>query len=121
MRLTALLLPAAAVDHRVVGITGKRTAWVGALHPGIESIVHEQIHQDRRDYSALRRAAFPRHPLAIRSLERSSKPPLDIQQHPAFPDVAADRLHQETMIDLIEGRLDFKLHHPIRSPRPRAK
>jgi hypothetical protein len=32
--------------------------------------------------------------------------------------VAADRLHQEAMIDLIEGRLDVELHHPVISPAP---
>jgi hypothetical protein len=32
--------------------------------------------------------------------------------------VAADRFHQEIMIDLIEGRLDIKLHHPVESPAP---
>jgi hypothetical protein len=112
------LLPAAAMNHRIVGITGKRTARVGALHPGIESVVHEQIHQDRRDHSALRRTAVPRQPFASRSLERGSEPSLDIQQYPAFLDVAADRFHQETVIDLIEGRLDVKLHHPVVSPTP---
>jgi len=41
------LLPAAAVDHRVIGITGKWAEWMGTLHPGVERVVHEQIHQDR--------------------------------------------------------------------------
>jgi hypothetical protein len=32
--------------------------------------------------------------------------------------VAADRFQQEAMIDLIEGRLDVKLHHPGILPAP---
>ena len=70
--------------------------------------MQKQIGEQWADHAALRRAALPWQPLAIHSLERGSEPPLDIQQHPAFPDVAADRFHQETMIDLIEGR-----HHTL--------
>ena len=51
----------AAVDNRVIRIPGKRTRWIGALHPDVERIVHEQVHQNRTDHPALRRATFPRH------------------------------------------------------------
>jgi site-specific DNA recombinase len=45
-----------------------------------------------RDYSALRRAAFPRQLFAFCSLERRSQPPFDVQKYPAFPDVGAHSL-----------------------------
>src|SRR5271169_6028852 len=80
------LLPTAAVDDCVIRIPGKRTRWVGALHPDIERIMHEQVHQNRTDYSALRRATLQWHLSAFRRLERRSKPPLDIQQDPFLLD-----------------------------------
>jgi len=36
-------------------------------------------------------------------LKRRFEPPLDVEQDPRLFDVAANRLHQEGMIDLIEG------------------
>jgi hypothetical protein len=47
-----------------------------------------------------------------------NEPPLDIQQNPVFLDVGAYRFHQESMINLIEGRLDVELHHPVILPTP---
>jgi hypothetical protein len=32
------LFPISAVNHRVIGITGKRTRWIGAFYPDIECV-----------------------------------------------------------------------------------
>jgi hypothetical protein len=45
LRLTA------AVDHRIIGITRKRTLREVSLHPCVKRIVHEQIHQHRADHA----------------------------------------------------------------------
>src|ERR1035441_1068102 len=55
------LLLTAAVNNRVIRITGKWTRWMGALPPEIERIMHEQVHQNRTDHSALRRTTLPWH------------------------------------------------------------
>ena len=52
------LLLSAAVNYRIIGIAGKRTVWIGTLHPGIERVMHEQVHQNRADHPALRRTAL---------------------------------------------------------------
>ena len=69
-----------------------------------------------RDHSALRSAAFAWNAHAALRFERRDQPPLDVQKNPVFLDVGAHRLHQQRVIDLIEGRLDIKLHHPVISP-----
>jgi len=92
----------AAVDHRIIGVTRKRTLREVPLHPCVKRIVHEQIHQHRADHSALGCAADPRQSRSVRSLKRRSQPPLDIQQ--------------EAMINLIECRLDVKLNNPVVFP-----
>ncbi len=106
------------MNDRVIRISGKWAKWTGALHPAVECIMHEQIHQDRTDHTTLGCATVPRQARAICRLERCSQPPLDIQQDPVFPDVNAYRLHQEAMIDLIEGCLDVKLDQPVILPAP---
>ena len=50
---------------------------MSTLHPDIESVVHEQVHQNRAYHSALWRTAFPRQLLALGSLERRSQPSFD--------------------------------------------
>src|SRR5258707_14983060 len=80
--------------------------------------MNKQIHQNRTDHTSLRGTTFPQQMIAFRSLERCSKPSLDIQQDPVFLDVAANRLHQEPVIDLIKGGLDVTLDHPVIFPAP---
>jgi hypothetical protein len=109
-------LSTTAVNHRIIGIAGKRTVWIGSLHPSVERIMHEQIHQDRTDHFALRGAAFPRQLFPFSSLERRNQPPFDIQQYPIVPDMGAHSLQKEAMIDLIEGCFDVKLDHPVILP-----
>jgi len=41
------LLLSTAVNYRIIGIAGKRTLRIVSLHPSIERIMHEQVHQDR--------------------------------------------------------------------------
>src|SRR5450759_4321213 len=106
------------MDHRIIGITRKGALREVALHPAVKGIVHEQIHQDRTDHSPLRSSAIPRRAGTLRSLEWRSQPPLDVQQDPVFLDVLAYRLEHEAVIDLIEGRFDIKLHHPVVLPAP---
>ncbi|MDT4852325.1 hypothetical protein FQZ97_865520 [compost metagenome] len=85
------------------------------MHPGVEGIVHEQVHQEGTDHAALRGAAFAWNTNAV-CFERRNQPPLDVQQNPVFLDVGTHRFHQQLMIDVIEGCLDIKLHHPVVSP-----
>jgi len=40
------LLPTVAMNYRIICILGERTVRAGALHPRVEGVVHEQIHQD---------------------------------------------------------------------------
>src|SRR6266513_2869684 len=112
------LLLSMAVNHRVIGIAGEPALWMSTLHPDIESVVHEQVHQNRAYHSALWRTAFPRQLLSLGSLERRSQPSFDVQQYPAPFDVGVRSLQQETMIDLIEGRFDVELDHPVILPAP---
>ena len=69
-----------------------------------------------RDHSALRSAAFAWDAYATLHFERRDQPPFDVQKNPVFLDVGAHRFQQQLMIDLIEGRLDIKLHDPVISP-----
>src|SRR5215471_890091 len=110
------LLLTVAVNHTIIGIAGERALWMFTLHPDIERIMHEQIHQDRGNHTALRGAALPRQLFPFSGLKRCSQPPFQIQQYPALLDVGAHRLEQETMIDLIEGRLEVELYHPVVLP-----
>jgi hypothetical protein len=50
---------ALAVKHRIVGIPGKPDAWQMPCHPQIKRIVQEQIGQDRRHDTPLRRPGRP--------------------------------------------------------------
>src|SRR5215469_14961793 len=34
------LLPSAAMNYRIVCVAGKRTGWMGTLHPGVERVMH---------------------------------------------------------------------------------
>lgn len=104
------------MHHRIIGVAGKRAVGAGTLHPGVEGIVHEQIHQEGTDHSTLRGAAFASDAHTVIRFERRNQPPLDVQKYPVLLDVQAHRLHQQPMIDLIEGCLDIKLHHPVVSP-----
>ena len=65
------------------------------------------------DDSALRRSPVPSQLDTFPRLKWRFEPPLDVEQDPRLSDVAANRLHQEGTIDLIEGRLDVKLDHPV--------
>ncbi len=78
----------------------------------------EKSMQDRtrRNHSTLRGAAFASDAHTVIRFERRNQPPLDVQKYPVLLDVQAHRLHQQPMIDLIEGCLDIKLHHPVVSP-----
>src|SRR5215217_2091502 len=97
---------AAAMNHRIVGITGERALRIGALHPEVERIMHEQVHQDWTDDPTLRITPFPWNGDTLRSLERSSEPSFDIQQDPVFLDVLANGFHQERVIDLIKTSIN---------------
>ncbi len=110
------LLQTAAVNHRVVCVACEWTAWAGALHPSVECVVHEQVHQDGTDHAALRRAAVAWNAHAALRFERRNQPPFGVQNNPVFLDVGAYRLHQQPVIYLIEGRLDIKFRHPVISP-----
>lgn len=78
--------------------------------------MHEQIHQHGTDHAALRGASFALNANAICCLERSNQPSLDVQQYPVLFDMGSHRFHQQFMINVIESRLDIKLHHPVVSP-----
>jgi hypothetical protein len=39
------------VGYRIVGVAGERTLRGLPLHPSIEGVMHEQVHQHRADYS----------------------------------------------------------------------
>ncbi|MNT46636.1 hypothetical protein D3C72_1832960 [compost metagenome] len=72
-------LPAAiAVNHRIIRVAGKRTVWAGALHPSVECVVHEQVHQDRTDHTALGCAPRAGHTYPVRCLEWCNQPPFDV-------------------------------------------
>jgi len=98
------------VYYRIIGITRKGALREVPLHPCVERIVHEQIHQHRADHSTLRCTSRSWQSRPICSLEWRSQPPLDIQQKPVHLDVLAYRLEQEVMIDLIKGNHDRLPH-----------
>jgi hypothetical protein len=85
------LVPALAVHDSIVGVTLERAARELPSQPRIKRVVHEQVRQDRRDRRPLRSSSAALLKGAVRVLERGSKPPLDIQQHPAG---VGDRLHR---------------------------
>src|ERR1035437_5688504 len=65
------------VNHCVIGVTGKRTRWIGALHPDIERVVHEQVHQNRTDHAPYTKGNFE-FERVVRGW-RSSYPVLDLR------------------------------------------
>jgi hypothetical protein len=46
-----LRLRLAVMDHRIIGIARKGTLREVTLHPDVNPIVHQQIHQDRTDHA----------------------------------------------------------------------
>ena len=48
----------AAVNHRIIGVAREGTLWIRALHPAVERVMHEQIHQDRTDYAPYTKGNF---------------------------------------------------------------
>ena len=53
------LLPSAAMNHRIIGIAGKGTLRQCLVHPAVEGVVQEQIHQEWADHTALRGTTIP--------------------------------------------------------------
>jgi hypothetical protein len=86
-----------------------------------QRVVHKQIHQDRADHAALWRTPRARQTRPIRSFERRSQPPLDVQQKPALLDMAPHRVHQQRMVNLVECCPDVKLNNPVVFPTARMR
>ncbi|CAE6855117.1 hypothetical protein R69746_07542 [Paraburkholderia aspalathi] len=68
------LCHAAAVYYRIIGITRKGALREVPLHPCVERVVHEQIHQHRADHPTLRCTSRSWQSRPICSLERRSQP-----------------------------------------------
>ncbi len=64
----------------------------------------------------LRRPRAPRLPGSVRRFHLGLQPALDIQQHPAFLRVPAQRSHHQVVIDVIEETLDVQVQDPVGAP-----
>lgn len=101
-----LLMKAARMHYRIIGIPGKRTVWAASLHPSVKGVMHEQIHQHGTDHAALRGATFALNANAICCLERSNQPSLDVQQYPVLFDMGCRSQRQaEHVMRSIASRL----------------
>ena len=102
----------------IVGIALKRAARMIPGHPLIERVVHEQVHQDRRNRRPLRSSLVPLDKDAVRVLQRGSEPPLHIQQHPAAVGDRLHRLDDEVPRHFVEELLDVEIDRPVVLPAP---
>ena len=112
------LPPALAVHDDVVGETLERAARKLPGHPRIERVVQEQVRQDRRDRRSLRGSLISLHKRAVRALQRSFQPPLDVQKHPAAVGDRVHRTNHEVPRDGVEELLDVEIDHPVVLPTP---
>jgi hypothetical protein len=107
--------------HRIVGVSRKWTQGKSTLHPKIEGVMHEQIHQQWTDHPALRRSFRSGFEVPFHILERSFQPALNIEKSPLFAYVLSDCLQQQFMIEVVERTFDVKLDNPVIFPAAFAR
>jgi site-specific DNA recombinase len=71
-----------------------------------------------RDRRPLRSPSVPLHQGTIRGLQRGSKPPLHIQQHPGSTTDSLHRLDDEIPRHRVEELLDIQINDPVLLPAP---
>ena len=79
-RPSFLLTP--AVDDGIVSKSFERVVREGSLHPRIERIMEEEIRQERARNPALRGPVCPLKEGTIRTLDRGTQPPANVQMEP---------------------------------------
>jgi len=103
------LPPAHTVHDSIIGIAFERTTRELPGHPAIESKMHEQVRQDRRHRRSLRSSFVTLHKTAVWGLQRGSKPPLHIQQHPGGVTDSLYRLDDEIPRHRVEEFPDIQI------------
>ena len=93
----------------IIGIAFERTTRELPGHPAIESKMHEQVRQDRRHRRSLRSSFVTLHKTAVWGLQRGSKPPLHIQQHPGGVTDSLYRLDDEIPRHRVEEFPDIQI------------
>src|SRR4030095_13797375 len=91
-----------AIAEYIVRVSLERNARIIPSHPHIESIVQEEIRQDRADNPTLRSSCHTRYDLPILHLYRGLQPALNIEEHPRTVRVLTDRFEEQLPIDAIE-------------------
>jgi hypothetical protein len=107
-----------AMDDGVVAVPLEPDHRELSTQPGVESEVHEQIRQQRRDRGTLRGAFVPPNKRAIGLLYRRGPPPLHIQQHPWQLGVALPGGHDGLVRHVVEESLDIQIDDPGLLPSP---
>src|SRR5664279_3471537 len=83
------------------------------LHSDLRSAfvahVHEQVGEQRGDRGTLRAAVIPDGERPVGVLQRRRQPAPHIQQHPRQAGVVFHGLHQQAVVDGVEGNLDLLL------------
>src|SRR5262249_43637870 len=106
-----------AMHDDIVRIPLERQMWPVSAHPHVECVVQKQIGQQGADHSSLRSAFLTLQQTSLFFLRRRFQPPLDVQFHPPLLRVFPDRLHHQTVIEIVEEH-----HHtlPLISTFPNA-
>src|SRR5215472_8258183 len=85
-------------------------------HPLIKRVVQKQIGQQGADHSSLRSALLTLQQISLFLLRRRFQPSLNVQYHPPLLRVLPDRLHLQTVIEIVEKALDVQVANPVVGP-----
>src|SRR5215475_15791583 len=78
--------------------------------------MHEQIRQQRTNYSSLWRPRHAQDDATILHLHWRLQPAFDVEQHPAAIRMLANRLEHQLPIKTVEVGLNVKIEHPVIAP-----
>jgi len=110
-----------AVINRIIGIPLEGDILMVFCHPRIEHIMQEQVRQQWRYYSALRRTLLPHVLNAILIKDRRFQPTLHVEQHPFALSALAQRTHHQVVIDGIKEPFDVQINNPVILPTPLSR
>lgn len=82
------------------------------LHPSVKHIVQEQIGKNRTYDRTLGYSHLAFRLISVLILIRNSQPSLNVQEHPSFPDMDANRLHQQFMVYGIKEFAYIHIQYP---------
>src|SRR3981081_2434984 len=104
------------MTNSVIRVALERDVRKGSRHPHIERIMQKQIRQDGTYNPSLRSSRHSRHDPAVRQVDRSVQPALDIEQHPRLVRMTTDRPEHQLPIDAVEIGFYVEIEHPVLAP-----